>query len=217
MVRKKIIIAMVCVCILIFYGCGTETSSMVKDTSVAEELAESKEFSKNDNAEIKGESEEKNKNTVSDVGIGESPVVTQESSDPVKEEQTVVEESTLVNPAEPLNMEEDDLSLEELLGQINAPIADVRAFLEIGDDSLEKTGILFGETVNVILKNNEEVLNEIQLSFMGTPIDSLQIAIAEQLGDDGEQVNDGIIWSTEEAFVLLYESAEGCYVDIGSE
>ena len=211
MVRKKMAFAVICATILILSGCGSNSTSVPKDTSVGESLLENTDSFQQDKTESSRKSEEGNSDNSSDKKESGEPL------DTSQEEQVDTGESMAVNPAEPLSMEDDDVSFEEIVGLINASVIDARTKLEIEDDSNEKTSMVFGETVNITLKENEDILSGIQLSFLGTPIDSLQIAIAEQLGDDGELVNDGILWQIDEAFVLLYESAEGCYVDIGIE
>ena len=174
MVRKKMAFAMICATILILSGCGSNPTSVPKDTSVGESLLENTDSFQQDKTESSRKSEEGNSDNSSDKKESGEPL------DTSQEEQVDTGESMAVNPAEPLSMEDDDVSFEEIVGLINASVIDARTKLEIEDDSNEKTSMVFGETVNITLKENEDILSGIQLSFLGTPIDSLQIAIAEQ-------------------------------------
>lgn len=132
------------------------------------------------------------------------------------EEQQVLEVET-ERSVEPLDVEEDPFSFEELLLQIEEPESDVRSFIGFEDEGTEAELTLFGEPAVLTMEVSEDQCRSFRLRFSETAVDQLENAISEQLGTNSTEEGDVFIWWYSGQYIALYEMGEGCLVDIGAE
>ncbi|MBQ8974455.1 MAG: hypothetical protein IJ072_01880 [Oscillospiraceae bacterium] len=122
-----------------------------------------------------------------------------------------------VEPAddtEPLDVESDELTLTGLVELVGQPGAAAYGLLGIEDGQSGNIS-LFGQSAAVSVSAPEGQCGALQLTFKEADIDSLRNAISEQLGKDGADSDDVTLWQYEKNHVVLYETGEGCVVDIG--
>ena len=113
-----------------------------------------------------------------------------------------------------LNVENDTFTFEQLARQAGAKETDVLAMLGANEKSDSYSTTLFGESVTVVLTSEGDTVSAIKLTFVGTNADSLINAIAEELGQDGENTDDITTWTYQNNTVTLTKDNQNCVVNI---
>lgn len=113
-----------------------------------------------------------------------------------------------------LDVENDQFTFDELSQQIGAKETDVIEFLGAKEKSETYSTKLFGETVEISLDAEEDVVGTIQMVFPDTDQELLKNAISEQLGQDGKSDNEKTEWKDESGVTTLSLGEDGCMVKI---
>lgn len=143
----------------------------------------------------------------------------EETKAPEKETEQVTaqdetEAKTPRETAEALDVSEDAFAFDALVSQTGKTAEEFAAFLgeKEASDTYEK--ILFGEKAAVTVKCDEKTVQSITLKFEKTNMDSLYIAISEQLGQDGEDSGDVTVWAYEGSKVQLSQDGDFSVIEI---
>lgn len=113
-----------------------------------------------------------------------------------------------------LDVENDKFTFDELSQQIGAKETDVIEFLGAKEKSKTYSTKLFGETVEISLNAEEDVVGTIQLVFPDTDQELLKNAISEQLGQDGKSDDKKTEWKDKSGVITLSSGEGGCVVEI---
>lgn len=136
-------------------------------------------------------------NQKADNGSGSAPVKTEE-----------------IQSTESLDVENDKFTFDELSQQVGAKETDVIEFLGAKEKSKTYSTKLFGESVEISLNAEEDVVGTIQLVFPDTDQELLKNAISEQLGQDGKSDDKKTEWKDESGVITLSSGEGGCVVEI---
>jgi len=74
--------------------------------------------------------------------------------------------------------------------------------------------LLYGQNVSMTFESKDEIVDKIKITFDSSDIESISNATAEQLGQDGEIVNETIKWVYEEINVELSQNDEKIMIEI---
>lgn len=115
---------------------------------------------------------------------------------------------------QPLNVENDTFSVDEITGWIGLEEADAVELLGAEEEDGAFTTQLFGEDVSVEFTVGDGMVQTVLITFAETDLTSVSNAISEQLGQDGEDTDDTVKWNFEEKVLVLTSAENGCVLEV---
>ena len=130
-------------------------------------------------------------------------------------EETAATDGAAVEETPAMDVSGDSYEIADIFSSIGMPGEEVQKI--VGAQSAADTyqTQLFGADAELKVTMEEGTVQSIQMSFSGTPKESLVNAVSEQTGQDGQEAGDGkVSWDFDGKTAVLEETETGCLINI---